>query len=509
MIVELDMTDFPLEAVAEIGRLREENIKLSHEILYYKRLFFGRRSEKRIPKHPEGQLFIPFGEPVIEEETPDIQPIVEEIQIEAHKRRAKKQSTISRPKRQEIPADIERRIRVIEPEGINHQEMTKIGEDVREILQYTPGQFYVDRIIRPIYKAKVQPQDAISTNLFQAPAIESFIPKSYAGNTLLTQLIISKYVDHLPVYRQLEIFKRHGIKLPASTISGWMQEVSTQLYPLYAKLVEQVLRSDYLQVDETTLPVIDDEQHRAVKGYIWAVMDMVGQQIFFHYDQGSRSQKTLVSLLRNYRGAIQSDGYEAYSIYEHKDGVLLLGCWAHARRKFENALKEDAVKANKALDYISLLYQIEANLKEKELPPEEIAFERKRLSYPILKNFEKWMLDISTELLPKSLMGNAVSYTFSIYHRLVRYVSDGRYQIDSNPIENAIRPLALGRKNYLFCGNHDTAEDTALFYSFLGSCKLYGVDPEKWFLDILNRIKDCKANELDKLLPKNWANQSK
>ena len=322
-------------------------------------------------------------------------------------------------------------------------------------------------------------------------------------------MIISKYVDHFPVYRQLEIFNRHGIKLPASTITGWMQEVSTQLYPLYAKLAEQVLQSDYLQVDESTLPVIDNEKNRAVKGYIWAVMDMVEQQLFFHYDNGSRSQKTLVSLLRNYRGAIQSDGYEAYSIYENKEGVLLLGCWAHVRRKFENAQKEDAVKANKALDYISLLCQIEANLKEKALPPEEITLERKRLSYPILKVFEQWMLDISAELLPKSLMGKAVSYAFSIYHRLVRYVCDGRYQIDNNPIENAIRPLALGRKNYLLCGNHDTVEDTALFYSFLGSCKMYGVNPEEWFLDILDRIKDCKTSELDKLLPKNWTKQNK
>ena len=503
------MTNFPQEAIAEIGRLREENIKQAHELLYYKRLFFGRRSEKRIPKHPEGQLFIPFGDLSIKEETPDIIPIVEEIRIEAHKRRAKKHQNISRPKRQEIPAGIERRIRVIEPEGINLDELVKIGEDIREILQYIPGQFYVDRIIRPIYKARCQPRDAISTSLFQAPVIESFIPKSYAGNTLLTQLIISKYVDHLPVYRQLEIFNRHGIKLPASTISGWMQEVAAQLYPLYAKLAQQVLQSDYLQIDETTLPVIDNEKNRAVKGYVWAVMDMVKQQMFFHYDKGSRSQKTLVSLLRNYRGAIQSDGYEAYSIYENKEGVLLLGCWAHARRKFENALKEDAIKANKALDYISLLYQIEANLKEKALPPEEITLERKRLSYPILKDFEQWMLDISAELLPKSLMGKAVSYTFSIYHRLVRYVSNGRYRIDCNPIENAIRPLALGRKNYLFCGNHNTAEDTALFYSFLGSCKLHGINPEEWFLDILDKIKDYKATELDKLLPKNWMNQNK
>ena len=282
---ELNITSLPV-AIAEIHRLREENIKQAdeivrqadelvkqaHELLYYKRLFFGRRSEKRMPDSPEGQLFIPFGSATIEEETPDIKPLVEEIQIESHKRRIEKKKTVVQPKRQEIPADIERQTRVIEPAGINPEEMIKIGENVREILQYIPGRFYVDRIVRPIYKERVEAKEAISTQLFQAPAVESFIPKSYAGNTLLTQLIISKYVDHLPVYRQLEIFKRHGIKLPASTIAGWMQEVSTQLYPLYAKLAEQVLASDYLQIDESTLPVIDDEKKRAVKGYIWVVL---------------------------------------------------------------------------------------------------------------------------------------------------------------------------------------------------------------------------------------------
>jgi Transposase IS66 family. len=286
-----------------------------------------------------------------------------------------------------------------------------------------------------------------------------------------------------------------------------MQYVSTELYPLYEELAKQVLASDYLQIDETTLPVVDNEKKRAVKGYVWAVRDMVNSQMFFHYDKGSRSQKTLVSLLCNYRGAIQSDGYEAYKIYENKDGVLLLNCWAHVRRKFENALKEDEQNANKALDYISLLYQIEANLKEKNLTNEEISDERKRLAYPILQEFENWMLKIFPELLPKSLMGKAVAYTFSLYHGLVRYVADGKFQIDNNPVENVIRPLALGRKNYLFCGNHDTAEDAALFYSFFGSCKLHNVNPEEWFLNILDRIKDYKTNELDKLLPKNWQSQ--
>jgi len=515
---EIDIPKFPSEAIALIAKLQaeisllesknslleSEKIKLSHELLYYKRLFYGRRSEKRMPTIPHGQLFLPFGEETIAEETPDIKPVVEEIQIESHKRRIKQKETRKTPKRQEIPSDIERRVQVIEPDGINLEEMVKIGTDVREILQYIPGKFYVDRIERPLYRNKIQSKDELNTAIYQAPAVESFIPRSFAGNSILMQLIIGKYVDHLPVYRQLEIFKRQGIKLSASTISGWFQEVSTGLYPLYEKLVADTLSSDYIQVDESTIPVIDNEKKRAVKGYIWSVLDMNSPQVFFHYDKGSRSQTTLVSILRNYRGTVQSDGYEAYGIYENKDGVLLLSCWAHARRKFENALAENKTLANQALDYISLLYQIEANLKEKEFSAEKIAEERKRLAYPILLNFEKWMHDIFPGLLPKSLMGKAISYTFSIYHRLVRYVCDGKYQIDNNPIENAIRPLALGRKNYLFCGNHDTAKDAALFYSLLGSCKQTGVNPEEWLLYVLQNIKDCKTSELERLLPKNW-----
>lgn len=514
----IDTANFPSEALAEIQKLQlenaslesknavleSENARLLQELLYFRRFHYGRRSEKRMPEQPEGQLFLAFGESAIPEETPDIKPVVEEIRIEAHNRRKKREQNKAKPRRMEIPADIERRTRVIEPDGINPEEMIKIGQDVREILHCIPCRLYVDRIIRPIYKAKIQDKESVSTQIYQAEAIESIIPKSFAGASLLVQIIISKYVDHLPVYRQLQIFKRQGIHLSASTISGWIQEIAALLNPLYQKLVQEILSSDYIQVDESTIPVIDNEKKRAVKGYIWAVLDVIGKQIFFHYDKGSRSQKTLVSLLRNYKGAVQSDGYEAYSIYEHKNGVLLLSCWAHVRRKFENALSEDKDRATMALDYIGLLYQIEANLKEKQLSDEEISKERKRLSYPILLDFEQWMHTISTELLPRSLMGKAVSYTFSLFHRLVRYVSHGKYQIDNNPIENAIRPLALGRKNYLFCGNHDTAQDTALFYSFFGSCKQNGINAQEWLLDVLSRIKDCKTSELAALLPANW-----
>ena len=489
--------------------LEEENAKLRQELLYHQRRMFGRCSEKRMPQHPEGTLFIPFGKESIPEETADILPIVEEIKVASRKRKIQiqKQTKKNRPKREEIPADIERRIHIIEPENVDHENMVKIGEDVREVLQYIPGTFYVDRFIRPIYKDKVQDKEALKTVIYQANSIETFIPKSIAGNSLLSQLIISKYMDHLPIYRQLEIFKRQGMKLAPSTICGWMQEVATRLQPLYERLVSNTLSSNYIQVDETTMPVVDNDKKQAVKEYMWAIHDVMNKQVFFHYDEGSRAQKVVVSLLKTYQGTVQTDGYEAYSIYENKQGVILLGCWAHVRRKFENALTEDEVRANRALDYISLLYQVEANLKEKNLNNEEIAKERKRLSYPILLEFEKWMHDISVDLLPKSLMGKAVIYTFSLYHRLVRYVSDGRCHIDNNAIENAIRPIALGRKNYLFCGNHDTAKDAALFYSLLGSCKLANVNPAEWLADILMRLKDCKSTELNSLLPANWKPQ--
>lgn len=495
--------------LSEITFLREENAKLRQELLYYQRRTFGRCSEKRMPQHPEGTLFIPFGEETIPEETADILPIVEEIKITSHKRKIQlqKQAKKNKPKREEIPADIERRIHIIEPENVDHENMVKIGEDVREMLQYIPGTFYVDRFIRPIYKDKMQDKEALKTIIYQAEPIESFIAKSIAGNTLLTQLIVSKYTDHLPIYRQVEIFKRQGMKLAPSTICGWMQEVATQLQPLYERLVSNILSSNYIQVDETTMPVVDPVKKQAVKEYMWTIHDVMNRQVFFHYDEGSRAQKVVISLLRNYQGAMQTDGYEVYSIYEDKQGVILLGCWAHARRKFENALTEDEARANKALDYISLLYQVEANLKEENLSDEEIAQERKRLSYPVLREFEKWMHDISVDLLPKSLMGKAVSYTFSLYHRLVRYVSDGKWHIDNNAIENAIRPVALGRKNYLFCGNHDSAKDAALFYSLLESCKLAEVNPAEWLSDILSRLKDCKSSELNTLLPANWKPQ--
>ena len=297
------------------------------------------------------------------------------------------------------------------------------------------------------------------------------------------------------------------MSIPASTVNNWFAGGCDLLRALYFRLKETVLSSDYIQVDESTVPVIDNKKHRAVKAYLWMVRSVMGKQVFFHYDKGSRAGKVVIELLQGYQGAAQTDGYGAYSIYEQKKGVLLLGCWAHARRKFTEAMGEDKAGAEYALDQIGMIYKVEAMATDKQMDYQQRAELRKRLAYPILCAFEKWIVNYFPKVMPKGRMGKALSYSYSLFHRLTRYHLDGRYQIDNNLAENAIRPLAIGRKNFMFCGNHDAAENAAIMYSLLGCCKESGVNPREWLIDVFTQIprynKDYSLDLAD-LLPHNW-----
>ena len=234
---------------------------------------------------------------------------------------------------------------------------------------------------------------------------------------------------------------------------------------------------------------------------------MMDKLVFFHYDKGSRAQKVVIELLHNFQGAVQTDGYDAYSIYENKKGVLLLGCWAHARRKYSEALKEDKAGAEYALDQIGMLYKVEAMADDQNLNFTERAVLRQRLAYPIMVAFEKWVLNYFPKTIPDGRMHRALRYTYNLFQRLSRYHLDGRYRPDNNLIENAIRPLALGRKNFMFCGNHDAAENAAIMYSLFGCCKAVDVNPREWLTDVLTRIPEYNANydlDLADLLPHKW-----
>jgi transposase len=493
-----------LEKDTQIKTLEEDKRKMEQELLYLRRKMFGQMSERFMPNDPN-QLCLNFSaQEKLKEETPDIKPVLEEIGQETELRRNRQQAQKKRPVRMVLPQELERVERIIEPQIENPGEMVRIGQDVKEVLHYKPGTLWVERIIRPIYKLKIQDKDQINTPIYQASLPEFPLPKSNASADLLAHLLVGKYEDHLPIYRQIEIFKRQGIQLPASTIGGWFENVSLLLEPLYQVMVKEVLDSGYIQVDESTIPVIDHLKGKAAKAYLWVVRAIQRNMVFFHYDSGSRAQRVVISLLRDYKGTIQTDGYEAYSIYENKKDILLLGCWAHARRYFEKALSEDQKRAGIALSYIGKLYEVEANLKESDATQEEIVRKRTRQSLAVIQEFEKWMYSITGDLLPKSLMRKAVDYTFSMLPRLTRYVTNGSYAIDNNPVENAIRPMAIGRKNYLFCGNHQTARDTAMFYTFLGCCKLAKVNSFEWLTYVLQNINDTKVSELHKLFPENW-----
>ena len=245
--------------------------------------------------------------------------------------------------------------------------------------------------------------------------------------------------------------------------------------------------------------------------YVWAVRNPVQGDVFFHYASGSRSHTTAKALLGGFRGAIQSDGYSAYEQFENSAGKVVLGCMAHARRKFTEALDENRTLATQGLYFFSKLYEVEKDAREQQWSYEQIKLKRTEVSYPILQTFEKWMEDNYRRVLESSRVGKAISYTYSLLPRLSRYVLDGRYQIDNNLCENVIRPLAIGRKNYLFCKNDDSAMRAAIIYSLIGTCRAAGVDAGEWLCDVLSRLPYYEKQGLDvaDLLPRKWKSQTK
>jgi transposase len=490
----------------------EDKIKqLSDQLAWYRRKFWKASSEKYIPVDPAQRKIDFDGLDILPEEEETIKAAASEI--DTHKRNMP-EHTKKQPVRLTLPEDLRREEEIIEPEGID-ENWVRIGEEVTEQLEHKPGEIFVRRIIRPKYALKKDLQlqqeldmDGILNKTVKiAPLPLLPLPRSNAGASLLAELLMGKYMYHLPFHRQIAMFKLEGIRIPASTVNDWFAGSSDLLRALYYRLKEIVLECDYIQIDESTVPVINNEKHRAVKAYLWVVRDVMKNLVFFHYDKGSRAQKVVIELLHNFKGAVQTDGYGAYSIYENKKGVLLLGCWAHARRKYTESMNEDKAGADYALEQIGLIYGVESMADDQGLDYQQRAELRSRLAYPIMCAFEKWVVNYMPKALPKGRMYQALTYTYSLFHRLSRYHLDGRYRIDNNLVENTIRPLALGRKNYMFCGNHDAAENAAIMYSLLGCCSASDVNPKEWLTDVLTRIpyyNNDYSLDLADLLPNKW-----
>lgn len=475
--------------------------ELEKQLAWLKRQYFGRKSEKQAHLDPN-QLSL-FDEPLCRQ--------IE--QIEAVKTAAEKEireTVVARKKERQTRKMLEGLPVVevvIEPDGIDHDIYKRIGEERTRTLEFEPGKLYVKEIVRPKYGLKdntIVPQSGTAGVLI-APLPLSPIYKGLPGASLLAEILLQKYEYHAPFYRQIQSFRHLGIRLSESTLSGWFKPVCELLTPLYEVLKEETLKSDYIQVDETTLPVIDHQVHQAKKEYLWVVRSVIDGATFFHYRDGSRSAKTVENLLAPFRGYLQSDAYQAYNVFNDKAGVCLVGCMAHIRRYFEQALDEHKELAEYALAQIQNLYKIEQIADKEELTPEKRAGLRQRLGTPIMDAFELWMEKTYPAVLPKSQMGKAIGYAYSIWPRMKHYLKDGRLKIDNNLAENAIRPIALGRKNFLFCGNHQAAEHTAVICSLLATCKARGVNPREWLnqtIAVLPYALETKSREeLVKLLP--------
>ena len=492
---------------AKKAELEEALTSLKAQVAWLRRKVFGSSMSEKLPKNASDLEPTLFDTQLPEEDQKRLDAEVKEmeqrnakvIEVKAHRREVRKPV---------LSGTLPVKENHIYPEGVkDNPDYVEIGTEVTDKLAVIPGQLYVQRDVRHkfVLRSHLQIKDPGRQTFVIAPLPESIIPKGMASDSLLADIFINKYVYHLPFYRQIQKYKEMGAVLNDATMGDWFAAVCAKLRPLYDALREDVLQSEYIQVDESTIPVIKEEKPRkAAKEYMWAVRDAIGGAVYFHYDNGSRSGETCRKLIGAYKGAVQTDGYEVYDAYENMPGKRMLGCWAHVRRKFFEAQEEDKKHASEALVYIGKLYGIEEEMRTAGLDAEAIKERRQNESYPLIQDFENWMNTVSGEMSSKSLIGQAVAYANVLLPRLSRYVLDGRYNIDNNGIENAIRPLALGRKNYLFAGNHAAAVRAAMAYSMIASCKAAAVDVRSWLVDVLGRIPSYKGPWRD-LLPAHWA----
>ena len=464
---------------------------LQHELDNLKRLIYGSKNERFIPANgTPSQLSL-----AIEADAVAQSSIVNAARIEYTR------NTIEvikeHPGRTKLPEHLERREIIIEPQE-KTEGCKKIGEEITEELEYEPGKLFVNRYVRPKY-AK-----ANNEGIIIAPMIERPLPKAIAGPGLLAQIIIDKYVDHLPLYRQMERFKREGINIPYSTIGDWIKNGCTLIDPLYKALEKVVIQSNYLHADESPIKVLDkDKKGQTHRGYFWVYHNSIDGLVWFDYREG-RGREGPKEILKNFKGYLQTDGYAVYDIFKQQKDITVLHCMAHARRMFYEARDNDKATAEYALEQIGLLYNIESKAKQQCLTPQQLLELRQQDAVPVLEALGKWMKEGYIKALPKSVIGKALGYSIQRWPELMLYTTDGKLNIDNNPVENSIRPVAIGRKNYLFAGSHEAARRNAMLYSLMGTCKLHGVNPFIWLRDVLQRINNHPINKITELLPQNW-----
>jgi transposase len=474
-----------------------------------RRKLFGIKSDNRVTKASKEQLELfslgATAQDVAQSEEELRKEVQEENQLQeaAAEKRKRAPRTASR---MILPETLEREEVIIDPQG-DLSNYAIIGEDVTEVLVLVPASFKVKRIIRRRWALKDN-ADTESKGVLIAPIPSRTVKRGLFDESVLAYLLISKYIDHLPLHRQIKIFKRAGIDIPASTLSDNTAAVCQALLPLYLALKRELLANLYLQADETTIKVLKSEKKGACHlGYYWALHAPVDGLVLFEYQPG-RGQEGPRKLFQHFAGVVQSDGYKVYqTLFKNSQTVNQLYCMAHIRRKFDEAFDYDKERSAQAVKQIAKLYGIEKHIREASPQLTETQIVKKRMAEatPILHELKTWMLAEYPKVLPKSPIGKAIAYALGLWDNMHYYTLHGHLQIDNNSIENAIRPIALGRKNYLFAGTHETAQNAAMIYSLFATCKKHNVNEQEWLTDVLSKMNDPEyEGKFSDLLPHRW-----
>lgn len=486
------------QKVSEIAKSTSSIVKLTADVEYLqflndqlRRLIFGSKRERFIPEAKiEGNQLSLFEAEAIEKAVLEEQ---EKIRVEYERKKKVKEH----PGRLALPSHLPVKEIILEPtEDVS--DLKCIGQEITDELDYTPAKLHINRYIRNKYITRED--ENLNQKQIIAP-LNRPIHKCIASAKLLSMIFTNKYQYHLPVYRTRQMLIQMGITIPDSTLDSWVRLGAELIRPLFAIHKKYVFGESYQMIDESPIKVQDREKAGSChQGYMWVRYAPLSKAVLFEYYK-SRSTKGPIDDLSTFNGFVQTDGYSGYTFLAMQKDLVHLSCWAHARRYFDKALDNDKERATHILKLIQVLYAIEAICKEGNYSYQQRYEYRLDKSLPIINQIGNYIYSQKENCTPRSPIGKAFDYCSNRWISLQNYLKNGMLEIDSNLIENAIRPLALGRKNYLFAGSHDAAANIAMFYSFFGTCLKYEINPQSWLTYILENISKTEPKNYKELLP--------